>query len=126
MEGMNLQEFVRTTLVQLMKGVQEALDETATLAGAAVNPRGTRAQSTEATEVRFDVAVTVTSSTDGSGKAHLAIAGIEIGGGGAKHSHNEAVSRIQFGVPVSLPSAELDLYKPGSEPKRRVVAGYGS
>ena len=110
MDRMNLQEFVRTTLVQLMQGVHEALGETSALAGAAVNPRGEHEHRSEPRAVEFDVAVTVTDTAEGSGKAKLAVVGIEIGGGGGKDVQNQAVSRIRFSVPVSLPSVEMDQY----------------
>ena len=73
------------------------------------------------------MAVTVTDTAEGSGKAKLAVVGIEIGGGGGKSVQNQAVSRIRFSVPVSLPSVEMDQYKP--QPQReyspRQASAYG-
>ena len=52
-----------------------------------------------AQNIEFDVAVTVTSTTEAQGGAKLAIAGLSLSGEGGKTLANQAVSRIKFSVP---------------------------
>jgi len=101
---MNLQEFIKETLLQVINGVIEAQNTLGQTNGA-INPftRGQPIKPTykglEVGYIDFDVAVTV---TEGSGVA----GGLSVMGIGAKgdlSSSTSSVSRIKFTVPVALP-----------------------
>lgn len=110
---MQLDEFVKTTLAQIVTGIREAQKEVA-MHGGAVNPgvdrvptsqlvREIDGQFTLLRDVEFDVALTVTES-DRSG-AGLRVGIAWVGGnveGGSNRQHSE-VSRIKFVVPVAFP-----------------------
>jgi hypothetical protein len=105
MEQMDLLHFVRTTLVQIVEGVSTASKQLWLQgSGAVVNPRDPRYLITEPRDVEFDVALTVTNSTDLDGEARIKIASFAVGGGGGKSTQNQAVSRVRFAIPVSFPS----------------------
>ena len=107
---MQLDEFVKNTLEQIITGVREAQKAVAGH-GAAVNPgvrstptgRMVHETGTILQDVEFDVALTVT-ETDKSG-AGLRVGVPWIGGqveGGSNRQHSE-VSRIKFVVRVAFP-----------------------
>ena len=118
---MDLKEFVKETLVQISKGIEEANEELKDSA-AIVNPLNitghtenaqtyarTRGPSTQAPEsrvvqpVKFDVAVVTESGVTGSAGAKLSIASIGIGAEGKKESSNSSESRISFVIPMVYP-----------------------
>ena len=114
---MNLKEFVSESITQIISGVEAAQkqlgDSTAAVAPELAHaPDGsTNVQTTHgviATNVTFDVAVTVESSTaNGSGgKADvdiLKVVRMSIGKENEQASHDQVASRLSFVVPVQLP-----------------------
>lgn len=110
---MDLKDFIRETLVGIASGIQEAKIETgdiwALVPGALHGKRVS-----ETSYIEFDVAVTVTETTesqkDGKAgvKAEISVLGSkvsgELGGGIAstKHASAEHVSRVSFKVPVHM------------------------
>jgi hypothetical protein len=118
-QDMDLKMFVTTTLVQIIEGVQEAIKQISPSGSSAkINPTSNHALYSDPKDVNFDVAVTVADKVSGEGKAGLKVMSIEIGGGGGKISESEAVSRIQFSVPVSVPSTSERQYKESPAPDR--------
>ena len=108
---MEIQEFVRESLCQIVEGINAArkrhegvgthfmLDTKATL------PRNVMMTSQGGWPVylaEFDLAVTTTDKTEASGKVGISIAHVFSGGGG-KSATDETVSatRIKFCVPIS-------------------------
>jgi len=97
-EDMELDEFVRKTIEQVISGVAQARDHAITnnahIANGLINP------------IEFDVAVTVTEGSETKAGAGITVAGIGIGGHGKTELTNSSVSRIKFSVPIRLPGTE--------------------
>ena len=121
---MDLKDFVKESIVQIAKGIEEANTELSDL-DAMVNPRYVRSHSDSSQpygrtkerdsnfknpdsrvieKVEFDVAVVAESGQQGSAGAKLSIASIGIGTEGKKESSNKSESRIKFSIPVVYPS----------------------
>jgi hypothetical protein len=112
---MELREFVRSTLLEIVAGVtdaQKALAEedstaviNAPMSGHINRPeyRGTGSRSLEMVE--FDVALTVTETTDKGIGGRLSIAAASIGTQRGSSIENSEVSRVRFQVPIALPEA---------------------
>lgn len=104
---MQLDEFVKTTIMQVVKGVKDAQEEAAEL-GAVVNPRpkegwGDRRE----TSVSFDVALTVSDTSAGEVGGKLTVASmLSFGGKTTETDLRQETSRIQFEVTLALPSTE--------------------
>lgn len=117
---MDLKEFVSETLVSIVEGVKEAQDRTQGLE-CFVNPGGLMRNTQNvadnqvwdnrtnnfAQQVVFDVAVTAEDTAKGGAKVKV-LSGI-LGGdiGGEKGNKNSVASRVQFTVPVLLPSHDV-------------------
>jgi hypothetical protein len=110
---MELQQFISTTLVEIIRGIEEARKQ----CGTCVAPRMMTSSTTEPNPgigrdskdglalslVDFDVAVTVEEQKNQNMKAGISVVGI--GGGGANSEsirRSENVSRIRFKVPLRL------------------------
>jgi hypothetical protein len=124
---MELKDFVKESLVQISKGVEEANVELSE-SDAMVNPlhvamHSENAQSYGRTKKRdpgnlnepdsrviqkvdFDVAVVVEAGQQGTAGAKLSIASIGIGAEGKTESSNRSESRIKFSIPVAFPGYE--------------------
>jgi hypothetical protein len=114
---LDLQTFVTSTLVQIVKGIKDAQDQLKGT-GAIVNP-GTRGMysSTRDTDpaisvsgvqvylkhVSFDVAITASDEQSAEAGAGVRVWGARLGADGKVSSENSTVSRVQFSVPVALP-----------------------
>jgi hypothetical protein len=116
---MDLKEFIKISLQQIVEGVSEAQG---TELGGNINasnygvPAGKNVFSANDlgmfTLVEFDVAVSA--ETTGKGDANLKVFGVGVGGGG-EHKAGSA-NRIAFAVPVRLPDGDKSRYE---ERKRR-------
>lgn len=107
---MELDEFIKASLTQIIAGVQNAQAEEL---GENINAEfghrddvGGQLIHSGAfgmvTRVDFDVAVSA--ELDGGGKANLKVFGVGVeGGGGTKHSN---MNRVAFSVPVRLPDGD--------------------
>lgn len=121
---MNLQEFIRETLVQISQGITAAnadLKDT----GAKVNPRNVHpylhtsdkvyghVDTSKPKEeffplvelVEFDVALTVSEGKETKGGIGIAIGTIGLGSQGRSDSERSSESRVKFRIPVQLPNA---------------------
>lgn len=117
---MQLHEFITETLVQIVKGVDNAngllMDSTAI-----VNPRHVNYNRDEniraygwLTEqkqknravhlIEFDVAVTATEGKENKGGIGVSIGTIGLGTTRKQDSEHTSVNRIQFGIPMVLPN----------------------
>lgn len=112
---MELDEFVRETLIQIVRGVTNAQQEVRGLGGF-VNPATSSTKSENSSYfaqfdskypvflVNFDVAVEASSSKSGKGEAGLKVSGVvNFGGGGEAATTNATSNRIAFKVPLGLP-----------------------
>ncbi|CAM3607657.1 hypothetical protein [Shewanella pealeana] len=116
---MQLDEYIKETLVQIAKGVKDASEEVETLGGI-VNPASvdTEYQACNGSHIssqkfkirpdkqtiKFDIALQVkeSSGVDTSAKAKLAV--LSIGGGAKSHDESHTAHRVQFEIPVDLPT----------------------
>ena len=101
---MELDAFVTKTLVQIVKGVSKAQDiinKSKKVGDASIVPVSND-QSDLRSDVKFDVAVTVS----GSAGADAKLAVLQIGAGAKGSIENTKVSRITFTVPVVYPAQE--------------------
>lgn len=113
---MELKEFIKTTVTDIVSAVSELQAELAEK-GAIVNPSLPNPISNGSVNVgkgnepiqrlTFDVALTTTeaSSIDGGAKGGVAIFSAKVGAGQQSSSQN--VSRLSFAIPVVLPVAEV-------------------
>ncbi|MFQ2448176.1 hypothetical protein ACK31P_06505 [Aeromonas caviae] len=105
---MQLDEFVKTSIVQIAKGVKDAQDEVEALGGA-VNPTqytmGGRTKP-DKEKIEFDVALVVQDSTSSEVGGKLSV--VSMFGMSGKHSGSDSyqqTSRVKFNVHVDLPYA---------------------
>lgn len=116
---MELKQFISQALSSIVEGVVDA-QELAKPHGALVNPGGLTRTSKNISDdaiwdnstnnfarlVSFDVAVTVEEGTKTNGKIGVAAGILNLGAGGASENKQLAVSRIQFAVPLLLPTVD--------------------
>ena len=107
---MEIQDFIRSVLVQLVRGVETAQQELKD-SKATINPLGIRAQlaleqnkaAPDFTNVEFELAVEVKSSGEQAGGVGIQVAVFKMGAEGKKMEAESHVSRLRFSVPVHLP-----------------------
>ena len=88
---MDLKEFTKNILIDLDKAVSEAREET--------NRDITFSSKDNNRTVEFDIAISVESITEKSGKAGIKVLQfVESGGQISKENKNSTVSRVKFGV----------------------------
>ena len=120
---MNVEEFVDTSLRQIIAGVKKAQQATrlpgkhpseanivnpAVMYDADSAPKGKYFATTGRNLVHFvdfDVAVTTDSTSEAKADLSLKVVGIGIGGGGGVSDRDSVVSRIKFQVPIVLPQS---------------------
>jgi hypothetical protein len=120
---MKLNEFVETSLIQIVEGVKKAQEATKepNKSGSEANninpdlmysadsaPKGKYYATVDRNLIHFvdfDVAVTADTSTEAKGGGGLRVAGIGFGAGIQEASQNSIVSRIKFQVPIKLPKS---------------------
>ena len=105
---MDVEEFVKETLRQIASGVKSAQPHVDRLGGVVV-PRVEGFGQLESAEfVEFDVAVTVSKSSEKGGKLEIAGFSFVKGGGGAgSQTAEQFTSRVRFKVPILLPSGDV-------------------
>lgn len=92
---MELKEFVKKVLIDLVQSVEEA---------DSISPRVMYLYDRENKTVEFDIAVTVEDIDKLSGKAGIRVLQfVETGGDMAKEIKNSTVSRVKFGVYIGGP-----------------------
>lgn len=114
---MKLDEFVKEVLSQIISGVRQAQ---ALEGGAYVvpdgdgghdyanHPRVSSSARIKSTIVDFDIALTVEDSNKGGGGGGLKVFGFSANAQGEISSKDTTVSRVQFAVPLLLPSSERE------------------
>ena len=111
---MDLQDFVSSTLVQIIRGIVSARDELDDT-GAVVcplwytrpderTPVGSKHNAIH--DVEFDVAVTVEEDKEGDVGGTLKIPFASVGAKARESSASASVSRVRFTVPVQYPRRE--------------------
>jgi len=110
---MNLQEFIKTALAEIVAGVAEARIE-GEKHGASIGSNKvygylqeakiiTDAKSRPVTNVEFDIALAEGSATDTKGGIGVFLGTIGLGSQGASHGEASSHSRIKFSVPIVFP-----------------------
>ncbi len=104
---MELHEFITATLVDIQRGVHNAIEiaKTEKFSGV-INPIWGGAQNAgpgNAQKVEFDIAVSGSEKVSGEAEAGIKVLGIGLGGKGTVADENSKVSRIKFVVPVIPP-----------------------
>ncbi len=120
---MNLQQFVSASLVQILKGVEDARSQTLITKDAgkirhSVIPKITGGVSMANTHghmtssygeivhlMKFDIAVTTESSSDAKGGGGIRVAGIGFGAEISDADKNINLSRVTFEVPIAFSDA---------------------
>lgn len=112
---MDIEEFVETTLIQILGGIKKAREclqaDGENIAPIAQPGRRNAPQELYVSQsghliypVDFDIAVTAEGSSDAGGNVGLKIAGIAgIEGGGSTVNRDSVVSRVKFQIPVCYP-----------------------
>lgn len=110
---MNVQEFVRTAITEIVAGVAEASESVKKYGASAgsdqvygfvkENKIMTDAKNRQVTLVEFDIALKQADSTDTKGSIGVFLGSVGLGTQGASHGESESYSRIKFNVPVVLP-----------------------
>ena len=115
---MDLQEFIKQSLVQIVAGIVDAQKEVEAN-GATINPSGlilvpekvsghARTDDGNVTQnIEFDVAVTSTEGTGSKGGVGIAIGVVALGTQANSQQSSQAVSRLRFTVPILLPTQRL-------------------
>ena len=102
---MDLKEFTKQTLVQIVEGVKEANNIIANNNAHihVSNNRCDYGKQYPITNVDFDVAITATETEGANGGGGLKVASLlSIGGGVESKSENQTVSRIKYTIPLVL------------------------
>ena len=113
---MNLQEFIKTALTEIVAGVADAR-EAAKTQGASVgsmklygytkeNKILTNADERPVATVEFDIALAEANSKDTKGGIGVYLGAVGLGSQGASHGEASSHSRVKFSVHVVLPSAK--------------------
>ena len=110
---MNLQDFIRTALAEIVAGVAEAKVE-AQGHGASIGSNRVYGHLKEAkivtddvgrpvSQVEFDIALAESKATDTKGGIGVFLGSVGLGSQGASHGESSSNSRIKFSVPVIFP-----------------------
>lgn len=103
--AMELKEFIKSSLLEIMGGVHEAQtqwNEGESNRGI-INPAWGKPNERHVSIVSFDVAVTAGSSNDGTVKGGIKVWGLDFGGKATEMRSDSTVSHIKFDVPI-IPS----------------------
>jgi hypothetical protein len=108
---MDLQEFIANSLIQIMTGIASAKGKyDSRLSGDGVicpTWDGPNDQKERLQEVKFDVAVTATSKTEGGGGGGIKVVALDFSGKISRSAENSTVSRISFSVPILPPTTDI-------------------
>lgn len=112
---MELKEFIKQSLVEIIDGVVEA-QAYAKQKGARINPPRSKSSSTVVAdawgvigqEVEFDVAVVSNESIEGKVNAGISVIGIGVGGQTSADRSNATQNRIKFSIPLFLPIQKVE------------------
>lgn len=112
--SIDLDEFVKATIMQIVQGVHAAgVGVPAIDSSAVVNPRDLKDHYKEPTKLHFDVAVTVSGRSGAEVGAKVKVlSAFRAGGKGENVHEHETVSRVQFEVPIALPSTSAEQREP--------------
>lgn len=123
---MELKEFVKNSLLDVMHAVREAQQEWQAVGHkGAINPVWSTVDKDSFRDINFDVAVTAEDKSAGKIGGGIKVVGLNVGGETTDTVSSSSVSRIQFRVPIVPPAVTLqsEHHRPGSiEYPRRDIA----
>ena len=109
---MELEEFVHNSLVQIMRGIMSAQKEWDSKSSGygVISPAwdGPDDFRNRTQEVRFDVAVTAATKTEGGGGGGIRVVAFDISGKINHSAENATVSHISFSVPLLPPTTVIE------------------
>ncbi|MDA7086401.1 hypothetical protein PH586_08420 [Pseudomonas sp. SA3-5] len=110
---MNVQDFIKTAITEIVAGVAEAREAVAEYGASAGSDRVygytkdnkimTDAAGRQVTVVEFDIALAQTDATDTKGGIGVFLGTVGLGSQGSSHGESSTHSRIKFNVPIVLP-----------------------
>lgn len=102
---MELKEFIKDSIVQIIDAVGEAKEAHSELVSPVSNNKNNRSETIRNRklihDIKFDIAVTVEEENGSDGKGKISVLGASIGGGISEKDKLTTVTRIKFDVPVS-------------------------
>jgi hypothetical protein len=108
---MELEEFVHSSIVQIMRGIKSAQEEWDTNASGygVISPAwdGPDDFRNRIQEVKFDVAVTAATKTEGGGGGGIKVVALDISGKISRSAEKNTVSRISFSIPILPPTTVI-------------------
>ncbi|MCM2476594.1 hypothetical protein HGO38_24410 [Rhizobium sp. CG5] len=105
---MDLKSFVKAALNDVMDAVQETIEERkAREKQGFINPKIHDPEVMEIDTIKFDVAVSVGTKTQGGAEAGLEVFSVKLGGSGTHEREASNVSRIEFTLGVSWPHTHI-------------------
>lgn len=104
---MKLEEFVAETIRQVVAGVKLAQESVRGNDGI-VNPAAGSSPSGGRQMITFDVALSTTEDREAKGGIGVFVGAFGLGTAGRSEASTASISRIQFTVPVELPSLPAD------------------
>jgi hypothetical protein len=128
---MELQEFVRNTVSEIVLGMKSAGDALrAEGIPCALNPiwKDENLTATNVLQIEFDVAVTVAESSKaeagGGIKLGIQVVGFDAGGKTFSSSEKSSVSRVKFAIPYIPPSTTVDRTQGQPRPEQSAELDY--
>jgi hypothetical protein len=97
---MQLEEFIKTSIEQIFRGVKAP--------HGVVQEQGGSIDGDYTSTLEFDVAVTATEEKKSKKNAGVSAWGIGVAGEGSNEHTNSSVSRIKFSINVNLPNTAPD------------------
>ena len=107
---MELHKFICETLSQIIRGITEAQQsESITKTSAAIVPSGQGLSDDDKfnQEVHFDIVVTTQSGTETKGGIGVFVGPVTLGSAGKSDQSTDSTNRINFSVPIYLPSQKI-------------------
>jgi hypothetical protein len=102
---MELKDFIKNSLLDVMRAVQEAQKEWQESGHmGAINPVWATVDKESFRDISFDVAVTAENATAGKVGGGIHVVGIKVGGDTSETVSSSSVSRLQFSVPIVPPA----------------------
>lgn len=102
---MELKEFVKSAILDIVNGVKEAQEANAS--GAIIIPNFGSSKHGKAETIHFDMAVEASTKNEECGKAGVSIAGLFSGGIGDETTNSEnRISRVVFDMQLRFPGGD--------------------
>lgn len=105
---MDLKSFVKAALNDVMDAVQETIEERkAAKKHGHINPKTHDPDEMEIDTIKFDLAVSVGTKTQGGAEGGLEVFSAKIGASGSREHETSNVSRIEFTLGVAWPHTHI-------------------